>query len=239
MIAFGCHLLNLTTSPPLLCLRSVCKQYCVGNIVVNALRNITLSIKQGEYLSIVGKSGSGKSTLVNLIGCLDRPSSGSVLLEGQDLNALDDQALSLIRADRIGHIFQNFNLIPYLSVIDNVALPFTYNHRLTTNGAILSQVEQAVRSVGLGHRMTHRPSQLSGGEMQRVAIARALVIEPAIIIADEPTGNLDSTTGAQIMALLEKVHCEGGTVILITHDTQIAQRTMRRLVLRDGSVVED
>jgi len=224
---------------PIVTLINVHKHYLIGSGRVEALKGINLRIETGEYLSIMGPSGSGKSTLINLIGCLDHPSSGQLHLEGINLNAYDDNALSLIRASRIGHVFQSFNLIAYLNVLENVMLPFSYALTTITKEDARTRAIETIRDVGLAHRMMHRPSELSGGEMQRVAIARALVIQPAIIIADEPTGNLDVASSHQILALFHHMHEKGTTVVMITHDPDVAKHAARKIVLNDGKIETD
>ncbi|MBI5523393.1 MAG: ABC transporter ATP-binding protein [Desulfarculus sp.] len=186
----------------------------------------------GEYLAIMGASGSGKSTLLTLLGCLDRPSRGSYHLAGQDVSQMGDRELSRLRANHIGFIFQTFNLLPQLTVAENVALPFLY--RQQSPELVKNQVEQAIIRVGLGHRQDHRPAQLSGGEMQRVAIARALAIKPWLILADEPTGNLDSQNSQAILALFQELNSQGVTLVVVTHDPQVAARAGRTIHLLDG-----
>ena len=219
-------------------LRHVTKLYRRGDLDVSSLQDLSLTVPQGEFLSIMGPSGSGKSTLLNLIAGLDTPSAGEVLVEGQPLSALSDDALTDLRRTRIGVVFQFFNLLPSITALDNVALP------LRAAGArratVVEQASAALALVGLTDRAAHRPLQLSGGEMQRVAIARALVIEPAIILADEPTGNLDSLAGGEILNLLRKYNRERGvTVILVTHSGIAAAYGDRIITLRDGAIVDE
>lgn len=218
-------------------LRGVQRHYQVGDTVVRALRGVDLELMKGEYLAIMGASGSGKSTLMNLLGCLDTPTEGSYLLDGIGVHELDDDDLAEVRNRRIGFVFQSFNLLPRLDALGNVGLPLVYRDvpREQRNEAAASSLE----TVGLGDRARHRPNEMSGGQMQRVAIARALVSDPAILLADEPTGNLDSTTSADIMALFDRLHAEGRTVILVTHEDDIAAHAKRRIRLHDGQVVED
>ena len=217
---------------------SLTREYAMGNTIVHALRGVNLAVRAGEFLALMGASGSGKSTLLNMIGLLDRPTSGQYRLEDRDVFSLSRDDLATIRGRRIGFIFQNFNLLPRYSTWENVALPLAYR-----KGEIRSQ-EQYKRSihmlarVGLEHRAGHQPMELSGGERQRVAIARALVTEPAVLLADEPTGNLDSATGKEIMALLTELNGEGKTIIMVTHDMNIARHASRICTMRDGILME-
>jgi putative ABC transport system ATP-binding protein len=213
------------------------RHFILGEELVEALRGIDLTIHRGEYVAIVGPSGSGKSTLMNLLGCLDTPTSGRYLLDGQEVQSLDDDALAENRNHKIGFVFQSFNLLPRASAIENVALPMLYAgaSRAARREAAIS----ALQRVGLGDRLHHRPDQLSGGQRQRVAIARALVNHPAVLLADEPTGNLDQRTGTEIIALFERLHLEGVTVILVTHDHNLAERTDRQIVIVDGKIARD
>ncbi|MDX8388980.1 MAG: ABC transporter ATP-binding protein [Mariprofundaceae bacterium] len=185
----------------------ISKSYAVGLGHIEALRNVTITIHSGEHIAIMGPSGSGKSTLLNMIGCLDRPTRGSIYLDGDNINKLGDDELSLIRATRIGHVFQTFNLIHYLNIYENVALPFLYSHQLEDE--VNQKVMNAIEQVGLTHRLSHKPSELSGGEMQRAAIARALAVSPSIILADEPTGNLDSKNSMMILELFRELNDDG------------------------------
>ena len=212
------------------------KSYRMGaDVVVEALRGVTLRIEEGEYLAIMGASGSGKSTLLNLLGCLDRPTSGRYLLGGEDVSQLSDGELSEVRGRRIGFVFQSFNLIPQLSALDNIEVPLFYQgmHRRDRRRRATALAEQ----VGLGQRARHKPMELSGGEQQRVAIARALANDPLIILADEPTGNLDSKTGLDILTIFDDLTVRGRTLIVVTHDENIARRTHRIVRLADGRVV--
>ena len=204
---------------------------------VQALRGLDLELAVGQYLAIMGASGSGKSTLLTLLGCLDRPSQGSYHLAGQDVASASDRELSRLRANHIGFIFQTFNLLPQLTVMENVALPYLY--RQHSPELVRGQVSQALERVGLGHRLEHRPAQLSGGEMQRVAIARALAIKPWLILADEPTGNLDSKNSQAILALFQELNSQGVTLVVVTHDPQVAARARRTIELLDGCLVSD
>jgi len=218
-------------------IRELGKHYLMGEVTVRALRSVTFRIEQGEYVAITGPSGSGKSTLLNLLGCLDTPSQGHYLLEGRDVSRLNDNALSDTRRDRIGFIFQSYNLIPRLSVLENIELPLFYAGRRMSQ--CRKRAEDLAERVGLGHRLRHRPSELSGGEQQRVAIARALANDPAIVLADEPTGNLDTATGREILSLLQDVWKQGATMIMVTHDEAIARNARRIIHLTDGRVVSD
>jgi len=220
-----------------LALRDVTKTYVLGADKVHALRGVTLDIARNEYVAIMGPSGSGKSTLMHLIGCLDVPTSGSYWLEGQMVARLSESALAEIRNRRIGFVFQTFNLIPRADIFHNVELPLVYGGMRKSERRRLA--EKAIERVGLAERMKHKPNELSGGQRQRVAIARALVYNPSIILADEPTGNLDSKTGDEIMALFDELHAAGQTVILVTHEEYIASHASREIRLRDGVIESD
>ena len=220
--------------PDLIRLDEVRKTHWMGARAVHALDGVSLRVARGDYLAVTGASGSGKTTLLHLIGCLDRPSSGSIQLDGTDVSALDDDELSQLRSRRIGFVFQAFHLIPQLSVAENVELPLIYQG--VERARRSERARWMLESVGLGERVTHRPSELSGGECQRVAIARALVAEPDVLLADEPTGNLDSHTGDEIMDILEGLHRGGATIVLVTHDPVKALRAGRRIEMRDGVV---
>jgi putative ABC transport system ATP-binding protein len=218
-------------------LKNAGKKYQQGSREVHALRSISLFIKKGEFLSIMGPSGSGKSTLLNLIGGLDQPSTGQIFIDNRPLHGISDNELTLIRRKRIGFIFQFFNLLPVLTAIENVSLP------LLLDGAPLSEIKPKavalLEQVGLGGRAEHRPEQLSGGEMQRVAIARALITNPAVLLADEPTGNLDSHTSEEIFMLLKSLHEQGQTIVMVTHDPKAAAYGSRIITLKDGALSED
>ena len=218
-------------------LSDIHKTYYMGKTEVHALRGVTLSIVRGEFVAIMGPSGSGKSTLMNLIGALDRPTSGSYHLEGIDVSGMSDNALAEIRNKKIGFVFQTFNLLPRKSSLRNVELPLLYSGLPVK--ARRSRAVDALRRVGLEDRAGHKPNELSGGQRQRVAIARALVTEPAIVFADEPTGNLDSTTGRDIMDIFKNLNEQGVTIILVTHEREIAQYAKRIIHIRDGLVSED
>ena len=208
-----------------------------GSIMVQALKGVDLTIREGEYVAIMGASGSGKSTLMNTLGCLDRPTAGTYHLDGKNARDMDDESLSKFRGEKIGFVFQAFNLIPQLTVEENVEVPLFYQARPAKERK--SRSENSLGLVGLGDRLDHRPRELSGGQQQRVAIARALVTDPVILMADEPTGNLDSTTGAQILKLFEELHAKGMTIIMVTHDDDIAEHCERIVRLRDGLVESD
>jgi len=213
------------------------KDYFLKGETVHALRGVSFEIPEGDYVAIMGPSGSGKSTLLNLLGCLDRPTSGSLFLGEEDVSQMSDDQLSWIRATRIGFVFQSYNLIPQLTVLENIEVPLYYQGRL--RAADRARCRELARLVGLGERLYHRPAQLSGGQQQRVAIARSLVNDPYFILADEPTGNLDSQTAEEILALFERLNEQGKTVIMVTHETDVAQHTKRIIRLRDGRVQSD
>ncbi len=215
----------------------IVKNYYVGTVVVKALRSVSVKIDKGEYVAIMGPSGSGKSTLMNLIGCLDTPTSGRYILNGTDVSQMDDNRLAEIRNQEIGFIFQTFNLLPRYSALENVMLPMVYSGISKPDRMI--RAKEVIESVGLTDRMTHKPNELSGGQRQRVAMARALVNHPSIILADEPTGNLDSKTSSDIMDVITGIHKIGNTVILVTHEEDIALRANRIIRLFDGMVDSD
>lgn len=217
--------------------QDMCKVYNPGENEVRALDHVNLEINKGEFIAIIGHSGSGKSTLMNMLGCLDVPTSGSYYLNGRDVSAMKDNQLSEIRNQEIGFIFQGFNLIPSLTAVENVELPLIY--RGVGKRERLELSERALEKVGLAKRKTHKPSEMSGGQQQRVAIARAIAQAPPIILADEPTGNLDSGSTKEIMDILRALHEEGRTVILITHDNEIAARAKRVIKIMDGKIEED
>ena len=213
------------------------KTYVMGSEEIHALRGVTISIERGEYVAIMGPSGSGKSTLMNLIGCLDTPSKGSYLLNGKQVSQISDNELARIRNEEIGFVFQTFNLLPRATALHNVELPLVYAG--VSAKARRERAQQALEKVELGSRMSHRPNELSGGQRQRVAIARALVNNPSILLADEPTGNLDSKTGLEIMGVFERLHKAGHTILLITHEADVAAFAYRSIYLRDGQVEND
>ncbi|PRD35034.1 UNVERIFIED_CONTAM: yvrO [Trichonephila clavipes] len=213
------------------------KVFGSGDTQVLALRDVSLQIAENEFVAIMGSSGSGKSTLMNILGCLDTPSSGSYQLAGADVSQLDDAALSAMRNQHIGFIFQSFHLLPRLSAAENVALPLRYT--ATPAEQALQRAETLLQQVGLGHRMHHKPAEMSGGQRQRVAIARALINNPKVIFADEPTGNLDSKTSVEIMQLLTELHRQGNTVVMVTHEDDIAAYAQRVIRMRDGQILED
>jgi len=227
----------MTSNGPIVQLEALCKTYVMGLVTVEALRDITLALHQGEYISVMGPSGCGKSTLLNVLGCLDRATSGRYVLGGEDVSQLDDDALSDIRGARIGFVFQSYNLIPQLSVVENIGIPLYYQYR--SEQEITDRAAQLAERVGLTTRLHHKPYELSGGQQQRVAIARALANDPLIILADEPTGNLDSTSGKEILDIFDKLHQQGTTLILVTHDESVGRRTHRLIRLRDGQVEDD
>ena len=222
---------------PLIETRDLWKTYVMGDEEIHALRGVSISIERGEYVAIMGPSGSGKSTLMNLIGCLDTPSKGTYLLNGKMVSEMNDNELARIRNEEIGFVFQTFNLLPRASALHNVELPLVYAGMSKT--ARLVQAKAAIEKVELTHRMTHKPNELSGGQRQRVAIARALVNDPSILLADEPTGNLDSKTGVEIMALFARLHEAGNTIIVVTHEADIAAYAHRVIAIRDGEVAKD
>ena len=215
--------------------RDLSKTYQLGKVPVNALKNITFGINRGEFTAIMGSSGSGKSTLLNLLGCLDQPSSGKYLLENSDISSMKPDQLADIRNKRIGFVFQNFNLLPRASALENVELPLIYGRVKNSREIAL----ESLKRIGLFERSKHRPNELSGGERQRVAIARAIVNNPAIVLADEPTGNLDSRTGNDIMDIFSRLNDEGTTIIIVTHEKDIAAKTNRIIEMMDGRINRD
>jgi putative ABC transport system ATP-binding protein len=222
---------------PLIETRDLWKTYVMGDEEIHALKGVSIAIERGEYVAIMGPSGSGKSTLMNLIGCLDTPSKGTYLLNGKEVSQMNDNELARIRNEEIGFVFQTFNLLPRATALHNVELPLVYAGMGKKER--LEQAKAAIEKVELTHRMTHKPNELSGGQRQRVAIARALVNNPSILLADEPTGNLDSKTGVEIMALFARLHQGGNTIILVTHEADIAAYAHRVIAIRDGQVERD
>jgi putative ABC transport system ATP-binding protein len=222
---------------PLIETRDLWKTYVMGDEEIHALKGVSITIERGEYVAIMGPSGSGKSTLMNLIGCLDTPSKGTYLLNGKEVSQMNDNELARIRNEEIGFVFQTFNLLPRATALHNVELPLVYAG--ISKKDRLDRAKAALEKVELTHRMTHRPNELSGGQRQRVAIARALVNNPSILLADEPTGNLDSKTGLEIMALFARLHAAGNTIIVVTHEADIAAYAHRVVSIRDGEVAKD
>jgi putative ABC transport system ATP-binding protein len=218
-------------------LEGVFKIYKMGDTAVHALDDVTLTIDEGEFVAIVGPSGSGKSTLMNILGCLDTPTKGKYEFEGKDVSKLNDNELAAIRNLRIGFVFQNFNLLPKLTALENVELPLMYAGKNTAYRR--NRAKEVLNAVGLGERLHHKPKELSGGQQQRVAIARALSADPPIILADEPTGNLDTRSGREIMEILKALNQNGKTIILITHDINIANQANRKVHIQDGKIVKD
>ena len=218
--------------------KELTKTYHMGDVSVHALRGINLSVENGEFLAIMGSSGSGKSTLMNLLGCLDQPTSGDYFLDGKNVNVLNKNEYADIRNQKIGFVFQGFNLLPRTSAVENVELPLFYDRTRRFEHPKEAAID-ALKQVGLGDRIHHEPSQLSGGQQQRVAIARALVTHPSIILADEPTGNLDSKTSIDIMSLFQELNDQGITIILVTHEKDISQYSKRIVTMRDGLIRED
>ena len=226
--------MSVAVGEPIITLDEVSRVYDLGKVQVPALRDVCLDVAKGEFLAIVGPSGSGKSTMMNILGCLDRPTSGRYILDGQAVDELDDDGLAFIRSRSIGFVFQSYNLLPRTSALENVATPLMYQG--VGRKERLQRAQVALERLGLGDRLNHIPSELSGGQQQRVGIARALVTEPALILADEPTGNLDSHSGAEVLQLFKDLHALGRTIVLITHDTDVAVAADRAVHLRDGQL---
>jgi len=225
----------MTKTKNILKLENVSKIYRMDGVSVKALDSVCLAITEGEFVSIVGPSGSGKSTLMHIVGCLDTPTSGKVLLDDQEISQMTERQLAQVRNKKIGFVFQQFNLLPRTSALDNVILPLLYNG--TPSYQVPKKAAEVLRKVGLGERLDHHPNQLSGGQQQRVAIARALITDPSIILADEPTGNLDSKSGVEVMEIFKKLHQQGRTIVLVTHDDDIANKAQRIIRLKDGKVI--
>jgi putative ABC transport system ATP-binding protein len=219
---------------PLIELKGIRKSYRLGDQVVHALQSIDLTINKADYIALMGPSGSGKSTLMNIIGCLDSPTAGFYSLNQKDVSSMNDQELSQLRNEEIGFIFQTFNLLPRMRAVENVALPLVYSGIGKSDRT--ARAEEALKDVGLGDRMNHRPNELSGGQRQRVAVARALINYPSILLADEPTGNLDSATSSDIMNLFDVLHKKGNTIILVTHEEEIAKHALKVIRMKDGQI---
>jgi putative ABC transport system ATP-binding protein len=223
---------------PIIELQNIRRQFLVGEEIVHALRGLNFTIYEGEFVTIMGTSGSGKSTLLNLLGCLDTPTTGEYLLDGVSVRTMSKPERAVLRNHKIGFVFQSYNLLAKTTAIDNVELPLMYNPLIKTKERKAKAIE-ALKAVGLGNRLEHKSNQMSGGQMQRVAIARALVNDPAVLLADEATGNLDTRTAFEILVLFQKLHARGHTIIFVTHNPEIAQYSSRNIVLRDGHVIED
>lgn len=226
------------TSKPVIELRKVKRDFIVGDETVHALRGVSFAIYPGEFVTIQGTSGSGKSTLLNQLGCLDTPSSGEYLLDGQSVGSMSKTQRARVRNRKIGFVFQNYNLLPKTTAVENVELPLMYNRKYNARQRREAAIK-ALREVGLGNRLEHKSNQMSGGQMQRVAIARALVNDPAVILADEATGNLDTRTSFEMLVLFQRLHAEGRTIIFVTHNPDIARYSSRNIFLRDGRICED
>ena len=222
---------------PLITIKDLGRKYVIGAETIHALKSVSLNINKGEFVALMGPSGSGKSTLMNLLGCLDTPTKGEYILNGINVSSMTDSELATVRNKEIGFVFQTFNLLPRSTALDNVALPLIYAGVKKKDRN--SRSIQALENVGLGNRITHKPNELSGGQRQRVAVARALINNPSIILADEPTGNLDSKTSIEIMGLIEEIHLKGNTIIIVTHEEDIAQHAHRIVRMRDGLIEED
>jgi putative ABC transport system ATP-binding protein len=220
---------------PIIDLDRVSRTYQMGHVEVPALADVSLQVHAGEFLAIVGPSGSGKTTIMNILGCLDRPTAGHYVLDGTPVSELDDDSLAAVRSRTIGFVFQSYNLLPRTTALDNVATPLLYQG--VSRSTRQARAKAALERLGLGDRIHHEPTELSGGQQQRVAVARAIVTEPALILADEPTGNLDSHSGAEVMALLHELNDAGRTIVLITHDAEVAEAATRQIHLRDGRIV--
>jgi putative ABC transport system ATP-binding protein len=222
---------------PLITIKDIGRKYVIGTEIIHALKSVSLTINKGEFVALMGPSGSGKSTLMNILGCLDTPSKGEYILNGINVSHMTENDLAEVRNSEIGFVFQTFNLLPRNSALENVALPLVYAG--IGRDERLARAKQSLENVGLGNRVTHKPNELSGGQRQRVAVARALINNPSIILADEPTGNLDTKTSIEIMGLIEDIHDKGNTIILVTHEEDIAQHAHRIVRMRDGLVEKD
>jgi putative ABC transport system ATP-binding protein len=222
---------------PIVALDRVSRTYAMDGVRVDALRDVSLQVREGEFVAIVGPSGSGKSTMMNIVGCLDRPTAGIYRLAGTPVAELDDDGLARLRSRTIGFVFQSYNLLPRTTALDNVATPLLYQG--VGRKERVARATAALERLGLGDRLHHEPSQLSGGQQQRVAVARAIVTDPALILADEPTGNLDSTSGRDVLAVLRELHATGRTIVLITHDVEVAAAASRQVHIRDGQLTDD
>jgi len=223
------------TDTPIISLRGIARTYDMGRITVPALRAVDLDVQSGEFLAIVGPSGSGKSTMMNIIGCLDRPSAGTYHLAGTPVEALDDDGLARVRSRTIGFVFQSYNLLPRTSALDNVATPLLYQG--VSRKERVRRATAALERLGLGDRLDHEPNELSGGQQQRVAVARAIVTDPALVLADEPTGNLDTASGHDVLEVFRELHRAGRTIVLITHDAEVAEAASRQVHIRDGQLL--
>ncbi len=228
-----------TSNTPVIQLRDLAKTYQTGEVEVKAVCGVTLEIQRGEFVAVMGASGSGKSTLMNIVGCLDQPTSGNYLLDGVGIAALDRKQLAILRNKKLGFVFQSFNLLARTTALENVELPMFYSHPLIPLRTRRQRALQALEKVGLGDRVGHHPSQLSGGQQQRIAVARALVNQPELVLADEPTGNLDTRTSIEIMGLFQELNDSGITIIMVTHELDIAAYCKRIVVMRDGQIIGD
>jgi putative ABC transport system ATP-binding protein len=222
---------------PLITIKDIGRKYVIGTEIIHALKSVSLTINKGEFVALMGPSGSGKSTLMNILGCLDTPTKGEYILNGINVSHMTDSELAEVRNAEIGFVFQTFNLLPRSTALDNVALPLIYAGISKEKRS--ERAKKALENVGLGHRMDHKPNELSGGQRQRVAVARALINDPSIILADEPTGNLDTKTSIEIMGLIEDIHAKGNTIILVTHEEDIAKHAHRIVRMRDGLIEND
>ncbi len=229
----------MADGPPVIRLQEVEKTYRTGEVEVHAVRGVSLDIAKGEFVALMGSSGSGKSTLMNILGCLDRPTAGAYLLDGEDVSSLSRDRLADVRNQKLGFVFQNFNLLARTSALENVELPLLYGTRRLTSAELRARAERVLVSVGLGGRGDHRPSQLSGGQQQRVAVARALINDPEVLLADEPTGNLDSRTSVEVMDIFQELNAKGITIVMVTHEADIAAYAKRNIIMRDGLVLSD